>query len=259
MPLYADNSPSIGWPLPKPKLPFKKSEVLSRSSFEELRQILQGADWGPGSQSKYHTISGRWTYNPEIPQHIEEELLSVARDSWDEPDLEKSFVFAARYQKQGTVVPYLWNHLDDTSSQFLLDLCVEKNELDDWGLIIEDKFFSEEENSGVFFNGQQHIHGRPPYPTDSSEAYLIVFFAIFTKPGDWAHGIDRTATDISEFIEIAKNYIHDADIRFFEHMGHPMRFDGLPEGNYACESCQECYVSDPNLIKSIDGYLDLNL
>lgn len=258
MPLYADNSPNIRWPLPEPRLPFKKSRVLSEDSFEELKNILKGADWGPGSQAKYHTISGRWTYNPEIPKHIEIELLEAARSAWGEPNLEQSFIFAARYQKQGTVTPYLWNHLDDTSSQFLLDLCIEKHNLDDWGLVIEDTFFSEEENSGVFFNGQQHIHGRPAYPSDDPESYLVVFFAIFTKPGDWAYGIDRAAIDNSEFIRIAKNYIYDADIRFYEHTGHPMRFDNLPPGNYPCESCQECYASDPNFTKSIEGYIELN-
>lgn len=255
MPLYADNSPNIGWPLPAPQVAFKKQTILSEKSFQELRSILEAADWGPGSGAKYHTISGRWTHNPEIPEHIQQELLSVARDSWREPELEQSFIFAARYQKQGGITPYLWEHLDDTSSQFLLDICVEKNELDDWGLIVEGARFSEEENAGVFFNGQQHIHSRPKYPSNSETAYLVAFFAIYTKPGDWAHGIDRSSIDRESFIALAEKYTYDADIRFYEARGHPMVFNNLPEGNYTCESCQECYVSAPDFIKRIDEHV----
>lgn len=225
--------------------------VLSEGSFLALKEILLEANWGPGSDAKYHTVSGRWAYNPEIPDYISEELLSIARSSWEEPELKQSFIFAARYQKQGDITPYLWEHLDDTSSQFMIDICITKNNLDDWGLVVDGELFSEEENSGVFFNGQQHIHSRPPYPSDDDEAYLIAFFAVYTKPGDWAYDIDRESIDRESFVALAKDYVYDADIRFFEQRGYPMRFNELPEKNLKCDECQECYVSDPLILSTL--------
>jgi hypothetical protein len=251
VPLSADNSPYIKWPLPKPVEPFKINNVLTKKSFLSLKKLLNTSDWGPESDSKYHTMSGRWALNPEIPKEIEQELLLIARDSWNEPDLEQNFIFAVRYQKQGDIVPYLWEHLDDTSSQYMIDLCVEKYNLDNWGLIVENTIFLEEENSAIFFNGQQHIHSRPKYPTESEDAYQIVFFAVYTKPGDWAHNSSSSYTSKEEFIEIAKNYVFDADIRFYEATGHPMIFNDKPVGNTECQDCQECYVTDPKILSKI--------
>jgi hypothetical protein len=251
VPLSADTSSYIKWPLPEPERPFKKNNVLSEGSFSALKAVLSEANWGPGSDAKYHTVSGRWTYNPEIPDYVAEELLQLARASWNEPELKQSFIFAARYQKQGDTIPYLWEHLDDTSSQFMIDICVTKNNLDDWGLLVDGELFSEEENSAVFFNGQQHIHSRPKYPSDSDSSYLIAFFAIYTKPGDWAHDIDRESIDRESFIELAKKYVYDADIRFYEKRGYTMYFKDLPEKNKECKDCQECYVSDPKMLSNL--------
>ena len=251
MPLNVDINKYIKWPLPEPIRPFKKPSVLTERSFLALKDILSEANWGPGSTAKYHTISGRWAFNPEVPDYVSQELLQIAREGWNEPELKQSFVFAARYQKQGDTTPYLWEHLDDTSSQFMLDICVTKNKLDDWGLIVDGELFSEEENSAVFFNSQQHIHSRPKYPSDDDESYLIAFFAVYTKPGDWAHEIDRESIDRESFIALARDYVYDADIRFFGERGYPMRFNDLPEKNIECVDCQECYVSDPALLASL--------
>jgi hypothetical protein len=251
VPLNVDINKYIKWPLPEPTRPFKKPMVLTERSFLALKDILNNANWGPGSDAKYHTISGRWTYNPEIPEYISQELLQLARDSWGEPDLKQSFIFAARYQKQGDIVPYLWEHLDDTSSQFMIDICITKNELDSWGVIVDGELFSEEENSAIFFNSQQQIHSRPEYPSSSDDSYLIAFFAVYTKPGDWAHEIDRESIDRESFIALAKDYVYDADIRFFSKRGYPMYFNDLPESNTLCLDCNECYVSDPTTLSEL--------
>jgi hypothetical protein len=258
VPLYADNSPNIKWPLPAPYKPFKKNNVLSERSFNTLKEILTAYPWGPGSEAKYHTISGRWTCNPEIPKFIEEELLSIAKESWKEPNLKQNFIFAARYQKQGDTVPYLWRHLDDTSSQYLMDLCVVKSGISDWGVEIEGTVYSEEENSAVFFNGQQHIHGRPPYPPEADDdAYIIVFFAIYAKPGDWAYDLDSNTVDKDSFRVLAKEYTHDAEIRFYEATGKPISFEGLPAKNRECVDCPECYSPPLDFPKNIEGYVPI--
>lgn len=257
MPLYADNSPNIKWPLPTPYKPFKKSNLLSEKSFNAIKEVLMAQEWGPGSSAKYHTISGRWTCNPEIPHFVEEELLALARESWGEPDLKQNFIFAARYQKQEDIVPYLWRHLDDTSSQYLMDLCVVKHGIPDWGVEIEGHVYSEEENSAVFFNGQQHIHGRPPYPSTNDEDYMIVFFAIYSKPEDWSYNLDSNTVDKDSFRKLAKEYTHDAEVRFYEATGKPISFEGLPTKNKECIGCPECYCPPADFPKNLEGYVPI--
>lgn len=261
MPTYADNSPNIKWPLPAVGEAVTKENFLSEQSFNELRDLIEDIPWGPGTDPKvntYHTIPGRWVWGPSIPQHILDEITAKCRESFGVPDLKLTFTFMARYQPNGTVKPYLWEHMDQSSSQYLMDLCLELKGIDDWGVIVDDQVFSEKENSAVLFHGQQQTHARPKYPSDDPDSYNILMFAAFIRPGHWAWDHDFTKPPTQEYYDLIEKHRWDSEIRYYEYRGRSAQFIGLPEGNYECLDCMQCYVVPPDFVDHIEGYTHLD-
>ena len=60
MPIEADNSPFIRFPLPAVKPAFSVSNVFPPEMFERVRKRVKEIPWGPGSDYFYHTSMGRW-------------------------------------------------------------------------------------------------------------------------------------------------------------------------------------------------------
>ena len=261
MPIHADTSPNIKWPMPAVKPAFKVSNVFSQEIFSEIKTtIKEKANWGPGSSNTYHSIPGRWVDETHLTAELEAKIADKCRELFGEEDLIPAFTFIARYQPQGTVTPYLWEHMDQNACQYLLDFCVEMNELDDWGVIVDDELFSEEENSAIFFHGQQQTHARPPYPSKNKDSYIVVLFMALIKPDHWANTPefnDPDDPDHKKYHDLIEVHRWDSEIRFYEHRGYPAYFNNLPEGNYPCPDCVQCQVVDPNFISNIEGYIHL--
>ena len=259
MPINADNSPNILWPLPEGKPAVSRNNLFSAEIFSEIQQTVKDhTNWGPGSEETYHTIPGRWVSEVPFSQRVKDEVTRVAKKTWENEELELKILWVGRYQKHNGVTPYLWEHMDQAASQYTLDFCVEAHKLDNWGIIVDDELFSEEENSGLFFMGQQHSHSRPPYPVDDPEAYIILMFGLFVDPSHWAYGLDLdNPEDDEKFMELIQKYRYDGDIRYYEYSGHPPYFNDLPETNPVCapngEECIQCWVPSKEFL---DGLIE---
>lgn len=266
MPITADTSPNIRWPLPAGKPAFKKTNVFSSEMLETIKNLLnKNADWGPESDSnhggpQYHTITGRWTIEIDLPDTIWEHLRGLASDSWGRTDLRLKNIWFARYQKHKGATPYLWEHMDQPGTQYTMDICIESPGIDSWGLIIDDESFDEAPNTGVFFMGQQQTHSRPPYPTDDQNAYVVLMFALFVGPEHWMYDIDAYDPEQDEQLRnLMDVYKLDGDIRYYEYRGHAPRHDGLPPENYLCfpAGCNQCSVVSEDFVNDIPGYIHL--
>jgi hypothetical protein len=266
MPIHADNSPNIKWPLPQGTPAFSRSDIFPPDLLALVRKTIhEQAVWGPGTDlHPYHTVSGRWSIEVEFPQVVIDHIEKLAKESWKRDDLKLKVVWEARYQQYQGITPYLWEHMDQPGTQYTMDICIESPGIPSWGLIIDGERFEEAENSAVFFMGQQQAHSRPPYPVDDPEAYVIVMFALFVGPEHWMYDIDAYDPDQDQYLdETTMNYKLDGDIRYYEYKGHAPRFDGMPANNRLCDSgtpgqeCTQCDVVPENFIDNIEGYVHL--
>lgn len=263
MPINADKSPNILWPLPEGKPAFKKDNVFSKSIIDEIKNsINKNANWGPTANkdlpnySPYHTIVGRWVTEIPLSDSIKKYVEDLGKNSWNEDSIKLKGIWFARYQQYDGVTPYLWEHMDQPGTQYTMDICIESPGVS-WEIIIDGESFKEKENSALFFMGQQQAHSRPKYPVDDENAYVIVMFALFVDDSHWVAPIDlEDSFQRDEWEILMDKYKLDGDIRYYEYSGHAPRFDGLPAGNYECMNgqCDQCQVVEEDFISKIPGY-----
>lgn len=251
MPNNADSSPYILFPLPEVPSPSSVDNALPPHLFERVQRQLLEADWGPESDRAFHSLTSRWTINVDYDDEVNNALLEIAKKQFNDPDLKHEFNYAARYQIHDGNIPYLWTHMDQNAGNHMIDMCVVKHKLDDWGVYVDGEFFSDKENSAICMSSGQQVHSRPPYPSDDPEAYIILVFSVFTKPSHWWRDLDGTDETFKKYIE---KYRWDGDIRFTEYNGGtPAVFDGVPEQNKPCmaygDGCLECYVAPIEVVK----------
>jgi hypothetical protein len=266
MPISADTSPNIKWPLPAGVPAFKKENIFSEEMLNEIKRLLnKNANWGPNSDPatgapQYHTIAGRWSIEINLPKSVWNHLQALSSESWGRTDLRLKNIWFARYQRHKGVTPYLWEHMDQPGTQYTMDICIEAPRLGSWGLIIDGEEFTEAENTGVLFMGQQQTHSRPPYPTEDPDAYIVLMFALFVGPEHWMYEIDAYDPKQDALLrELMDQYKLDGDIRYYEHTGHAPRFNDIPPENYPCtpNGCSQCDVVAENFVDDIPGYIKL--
>jgi hypothetical protein len=267
MPTAKDSSPNIKWPLPPGRPAFSVKNFFPVKIYESIRETIKtNAIWGPEHRNNpacepYHTMTGRWTTEVFFSGEIKNFLEDSARKKWKNNKIKLKSIWLSRYQQYQGVTPYLWEHMDQGPAQYEIDVCIESNKINNWGLIVDGQRFDEEENNAIFFMGQQQAHGRPPYPVDDEEAYVILLFAMFVDPSHWMYEIDAYAEeDAPKWDKAIKKYKPDGDIRYYEYSGHAPRYDNKPDGNYLCSrgECGPCTVVPENFIDEIDGYIRLD-
>jgi hypothetical protein len=244
MPTKADDSPNIAFPLPEVKPAFSVDNVFPEEMFQRIKNKIKQIPWGPNSEYFYHTSMGRWESPISFDQDIEEYALNKARELFGNPNLQQTYFYTVRYQKQNGNIPHLHKHMDQNGCEQTIDICIEKEGVE-WGIEVDEVVFPEKENSAVFFYGQQQVHSRPTYPEDASEdAYLTVLFLHYVRPEHWwiqsynEGGIDKVR-------EVMGKYSLDGDVRFFEHAGYISQ-PQLPEGQERCE-CHN-YLGVPSAV-----------
>lgn len=263
MPIHADDSPNIAWPLPAGLPAFRRENIFPEDMLQEVKELIRKeAIWGPGSENlpnshgPYHTVSGRWVSSVSLPASVWNYIEEYGRKQWGRDDLRLKVTWQARYQQYQGVTPYLWEHMDQPGTQYTMDMCIESPGIANWGLIVDGERFDEGPNSGVFFMAQQQAHSRPPYPVDDPEAYIVLLFAMFVSPDHWMYEIDANDPSQRDLLEeTTEKYRYDGDIRYYEYSGHAPNFNDMPTTNRPCPNdCQQCYVVDPDFIDKIEGY-----
>lgn len=232
----------IRFQLSKPNRPSKIDGLFDLSIFNSIKDKVLSVGLGTDDYHKYHTTLGRWEHSIEFDEELEAKILQRAKEVIGRDDIQKSYYFISRYQKQNGVIPNLWPHMDQYACQITLDVCIEKNNLD-WGLVIDGEFFDEQENSAVCFYGQQQIHERPKYPTDNEESYITLLFLHFVTPDHWY----AQSKNDEEIMENFKKYALDGDVRYYLKTGIISKPD-LPDGQEMC-NCHSSYNTEAVVMK----------
>ena len=191
------------WELPEPLSEPKVVEgFFPDEMFARVKNAINSIGLGTDSL-KYHTMIGRWESDFRLDSDIEEYCVNKAREIFGDESLQKAYFFAVRYQIKDGCIPHLWEHTDQNGTQTTIDITIENSA--NWGLLVEGVHYEQKENDAIVFAGQQHMHARPPYPTDSEDVWTTVIFLHFTQPDHWiqkdSHGI--------------RTYGSDGDVRFF--------------------------------------------
>lgn len=156
---------------------------LPAELFEKVKNQVLAKNLGPGGQYFYHTVAGRWITDMNFDRETELEILKLAKEVFEEPNLRRASFHIARYQIQNGIKPQLWKHYDQSACQYSLDMCIEKTL--DWQLVVDDVIFEESPNSCVVFSGNDNMHWRTPYPSDNENDYVLLLFMQFAKPDHW--------------------------------------------------------------------------
>jgi len=189
--------------------------------FERVKKTV--TDTGMGTdKTQFHTMFARWEAPIQFDPDIEQHCIEQAKRIFNEPELKKAYFYAVRYQRKDGCIPHLWEHTDQNGTQTTIDITIENTA--NWGLIVEGQHFEQNPNDAIIFCGQQHIHSRPPYPTQDPDKYTTVLFLHFTQPDHWIQ---------KEHDGIYK-YGSDGDVRFFNRN----RFLAMPDGPVNQPVCQ---------------------
>lgn len=177
---------------------------LSKKNFKTLKaaalKTLENAPYDP--------LIARYTGSVEIPDEVNEELLSKVRSICKRDDLLVAYNYLVKYQIKDQCIPHLWEHVDQNGSHVSVNMTISKST--DWKLIVERQTFELEENSAVLFLGQEHDHARPAYPSDNPEDYVIQLFLEYATPDHWI--IKERAIGTKDGMA---TFGRDGDVRFF--------------------------------------------
>jgi len=234
------NDGKILFQLPEP-LVEKPLCVESFFSEEMLVRVKDSVkDTGVGTDRvQFHTMQGRWYAQIGFDEDIEDFILNRARTIFNDESLQKSYFLAARYQRKDGCIPHLWEHVDQNGTQLTLDIAIDNSA--NWGLVVEGEHFEQKPNDAIAFCGQQHTHGRPPYPTIDEEVFTTVLFLHFTQPEHW----------IQKDRNLMNTYSRDGVVRFFNRN----RYFPLPDAPINQPVCSCCDFSGVlNFYDEITGH-----
>jgi hypothetical protein len=152
----------------------------------------------------YHTMMGRWAAGIVMSEEIEEYVLNKIRNIFNNQTLVPAYHYTVAYQRKDGCLPNLWNHLDQNGSQISVNIAIENTA--NWPIIVEGVVFDQQPNDAVIFCGQQHVHGRPPFPGNNDSDKTIQLFMHYSTPEHWIQNKDRGGVG---------RYGKDGDVRFF--------------------------------------------
>lgn len=228
----------IKWNLPDVlREPSVVSNFFPEEMFARVVEAVKATPMGK-PESTFHTMLARWESPIQFDEDIEKYCVRKAQEIFGDDTLMKAYFFAVRYQRKDGCIPHLWEHVDQNGTQTTIDITVENSA--NWGIIVEGKEFKQEPNNAIIFAGQQHIHSRPPYPTEREDVWTTVLFLHFTQPDHWIQSNQRGIYD----------YGVDGDARFFNR-NRFMAFPDAPLNQPVC-SCHD-YVQTLNLYDKFVG------
>jgi len=192
------------YPLPDFNVqPHLVNNFFTEPMFVDIKQQINATGMGT-EKCKYYTMMGRWASGITISNEIEQYALEKVREIFKNDSLIPAYHYTVMYQIKDGCIPNLWEHLDQNGSQISINIAIENTA--NWPIIVEGKLFEQKENDAVIFCGQQHMHGRPPYPTKNESLSTTQLFLHYSTPEHWIQDANSGG--------IAK-YGKDGDIRFF--------------------------------------------
>ena len=211
------------WELPDAlREPHVVRDFFPPEMFGRVKQAVADTKMGTPEGGEFHTMLARWESPIQFDPDVEEHCVARAREIFGDDTLLKAYFFVVRYQRKHGCVPHLWEHTDQNGTQTTIDITVENTA--DWDIIVEGQRFKQEPNNAIIFAGQQHIHSRPPYPTNREDVWTTVLFLHFTQPDHW----------IQKERDAIHKYGEDGDVRFFNRN----RFMAMPDAPFNQPTCQ---------------------
>lgn len=142
------------------------------------------------NESNYSKDFGRFDIVFDFNEELHNKVLEVARQEFGIDDLEITYNQLTKYKIVDGHRPKLNGHIDKLPCTHTIDLCVETT-VPEWGLYVEESLFKDTPRSAVFLKGDEDNHGRPDYPSRSTEDYCLMLFINLAPKGFWALDIKK--------------------------------------------------------------------
>jgi hypothetical protein len=183
--------------------PHRINNFFPEEMFADVKKCISETGMGT-KKGVYHPMMGRYASDIKLSDEIEKYVLDRVREIFKNNSLVPAYHYTVMYQIKDDCIPNLWEHLDQNGSQVSINIAIENTA--GWPIIVEGVSFNQKENDAVIFCGQQHMHGRPPYPTKNKDLKTTQLFMHYSTPDHWIQ--DKTSSGVSL-------YGKDGDIRFF--------------------------------------------
>lgn len=193
--------------------PFIINNFFTESIFSSVKKMIDETGMGT-EKGTYHPMMGRWATGIKVSNEIEEYALGIVRKIFNNDAIVPAYHYAVSYQIKDDCIPNLWEHLDQNGSQISINIAIENTA--NWPLIVEGNEFFQNSNDAVIFCGQQHAHGRPPYPSNDENLKTTQLFMHYSTPDHWIQ--DKKSGGVGK-------YGIDGDVRFF----NKNRYFALPD------------------------------
>lgn len=155
---------------------------LHLSLVEKLKERGTGSmSWDPGF--------GRFCLGAEnepLLQRAFEEILPLARETFDSDTLLPSYALFAHYE---TRAAQLFKHRDNNACTYTIDMCIYQKE--PWALWVADRPYVLKPNQSLAYFGNDQWHWREEFPSPETNHVAMAFFH-FVEPDHWyyTHGRD---------------------------------------------------------------------
>jgi hypothetical protein len=132
----------------------------------------------------YASGYGRYGVFIDFSKEIEDIFVKKAREAFKTEDLFITYIQLVKYQIVENNIPRLTPHIDDLPGTRVIDLCVDTT-LSNWGLLVNDTLFIDTPNTAIFLYGQEEIHSRPEYTSNSPKDYSLQLLINFAPKNFW--------------------------------------------------------------------------
>lgn len=174
---------------------FYVNDILNKSDHLELLEFINSY-LDSSKFVKYSKPHGRYFDFVNLPQEMLSKLLDIARDRIGDSSLDLVYCQVVKYQILDEVKPRLKQHKDNLYCTHIFNITLDSTI--PWDLDVEGKLFPSVTNSAVFLKGDEETHGRPDFPSESPEDFVLSLFLHLAPEGDDNLNKARKFRELSE-------------------------------------------------------------
>jgi hypothetical protein len=150
-----------------------KSNFFDDETFNKIKKnVLEKIN--DKNEIRYSKEFRRYFRIVSLPDDIKDVLLDIAKQEVQDQDLEIIYSQVVRYQIKDGAIPELREHKDSANGEWVMDIVIDATV--DWPLVIDGQSFSNIENSVFFIKGEEDLHSRPDFPSQSEDDYVLLLF-----------------------------------------------------------------------------------
>jgi hypothetical protein len=172
-----------------------KSNFFDNETFTKIKEnVLEkindkyGLSYGKDCTREYRIVF--------LSDEIQNILLDKAKQETKNNSLEIIYNQIVRYQIKNGIIPELKPHKDKAVGEWVMDIVLDATV--DWPLVIQGESFSNTTNSVTFICGEDELHWRDAFPSESEKEYVLLLFVHLADKDSRYAKVSREIFDMGE-------------------------------------------------------------